>query len=217
MILNYIKRPNYSGNIRNTACSLSLAVIVKTEMRLTVAIILFLTAILCFGQNSKVIRVIDGDTFETEHGKKVRMIGINAPELSDIYGIEAKEHLKELIEHKEVILVLGKISKDKDRYQRLLRYVYYESEDINRKMIDDGFAFAYLKYKFEKSNEYENAQLESKANCNGIWSNDSNVNLKNKEKDKKRFDFKNLPAKTYLVATLLFILIIIGLVYYFKK
>lgn len=189
----------------------------KTEMRLTVTIILFLTTTLCFGQNSKVIRVIDGDTFETEDGEKVRMIGINAPELSDIFGIEAKEHLKELIEHKDVILVPGKISKDKDVYQRLLRYVYYESEDINKKMIEDGFAFAYLKYKFEKSSEYENAQLESKANYNGIWSNDSNAINKKPEKDKKSFDFKDLPTKTYLVATLLFILIVIGLIYYFKK
>lgn len=186
-------------------------------MRLTVAIILFLTTFLCFGQNSKVIRVIDGDTFETEHGEKVRMIGINAPELSDIYGIEAKEHLIELIEHKDVILVPGKISKDKDIYQRLLRYVYYESEDINKKMIEDGFAFAYLKYKFEKSSEYENAQLESKTNYNGIWSHDSNVIFKKTEKDKKNFDFKDLPTKIYLVATLLFILIVIGLIYYFKK
>ncbi|MDE0471423.1 MAG: hypothetical protein OXH57_05735 [Ekhidna sp.] len=63
----------------------------------------------------------------------------------------------------------------------------------------------------------ENAQLESKANYNGIWSNDSNVIIKKTEKNKRSFDFKDLPAKTYLVATLLFILIVIGLIYYFKK
>jgi micrococcal nuclease len=143
------------------------------------------------------------------------MIGINAPELSDIFGIEAKEHLKHLIEYKTVTLTRDQISNESDRYQRLLRYVYYEGVDINKKMIDDGFAFAYLKYKFSKSKEYESAQKKSKENFNGIWANDSNK--KTKIKKDKKIDFNELNPKTYLMMALLFTLAIIGFIYYFKK
>jgi micrococcal nuclease len=59
-----------------------------------------LTTLVCFGTTTKVTRIIDGDTFETETGEKVRLIGINAPEISDIFGQEAKQHLANLIDQK---------------------------------------------------------------------------------------------------------------------
>ena len=62
-----------------------------------------------FGQEITVVRVIDGDTFVIEGGERVRMIGINAPELKDIYGVESKNHLKTLIESKYVNLIKGVI------------------------------------------------------------------------------------------------------------
>src|SRR5699024_5466472 len=113
--------------------------------------IFLLSTIACFATQTKVTRVIDGDTFEIESGEKVRLIGINAPEMSDFYGLEAKEHLTDLIENKSVYLQPDNISNDRDRYQRLLRYVIIGGIDVNKKMISDGFAFAYLKYKFSKS------------------------------------------------------------------
>ena len=87
-------------------------------------------------------RIIDGDTFETESGEKVRLIGINAPEISDIFGQEAKLHLANLIDGKTIDLQSDNISKNRDRYSRLLRYVFLDNTDINKQMISDGFAFA---------------------------------------------------------------------------
>ena len=46
---------------------------------------------------------------------------------------------------KTVELQRDEISKDKDRYERLLRYVILEGIDINKKMIFEGYLFAYLK------------------------------------------------------------------------
>ena len=109
----------------------------------------------CFGQEIRVDRVIDGDTFVIEGGERVRMIGINAPELKDIYGVESKNHLKTLIESKYVNLIKGDVTANKDYFKRLLRYVYLDSTDINLKMIEDGFASAYLKYPFSKSKQYK--------------------------------------------------------------
>ena len=108
-----------------------------------------------FWQEIRVVRVIDGDTFVIEGGERVRMIGINAPELKDIYGVESKNHLKTLIESKYVNLIKGDITANKDYFKRLLRYVYLDSTDINLKMIEDGFASAYLKYPFSKSKQYK--------------------------------------------------------------
>jgi micrococcal nuclease len=186
-------------------------------MKYKLSIILIFISILCFGEETKVIRIIDGDTFETVSGEKVRMIGINAPEISDIFGLYAKEHLKSLIENEYITLIGDQLSNDKDMYQRLLRYVYLNEVDINKKMIDDGFAFAYLKYKFSKSEEYERAQLQSKENSLGIWGDKEDLNNKTGKKIDQKFSFRHLQPKIYLISVLLIILISIGFVYYFKK
>ena len=127
----------------------------KTNTMKKLLLVLLLVPVVSFGQEIKVVRVIDGDTFVIEGGERVRMIGINAPELKDIYGVESKNHLKTLIENKYVNLIKGDITDNKDYFKRLLRYVYLDSTDINLKMIEDGFASAYLKYPFSKSKQYK--------------------------------------------------------------
>ena len=83
-----------------------------------------------FGQEFKVVRVIDGDTFVIEGGERVRMIGINAPDLKDPFGVESKTHLKKLIENKYVNLIKGDDTANKDYFKRHLRYVYIDGADI---------------------------------------------------------------------------------------
>ena len=162
-------------------------------------------------------RVIDGDTFETETGEKVRLIGINAPEISDIFGQEAKQYLSYLIENKTVDLQADNISNDRDRYQRLLRYVILDGVDINKKIVSDGYAFAYLKYKFSKAIDYEQAQLEARETNKGIWG-DSKKETIIKEQEKKETSFwKDLSPKAYFVGSLVIILLLVGLFTYFKK
>ena len=186
-------------------------------MRQTITYILLLTTFVCFGTTTKVARIIDGDTFETETGEKVRLIGINAPEISDLLGLEAKQYLADLIENKTVDLKSDNISNDRDRYQRLLRYVILGGVDINKKMVSDGFAFAYLKYKFSKSIDYEQAQLKARETNKGIWG-DSKKETIIKEQEKKETSFwKELSPKVYFVGSLVFILLLVGLFTYFKK
>lgn len=186
-------------------------------MRQTITYILLLTTFVCFGTTTKVTRIIDGDTFETEAGEKVRLIGINAPEISDIFGQKAKQYLSYLIENKTVDLQADNISNDRDRYQRLLRYVILDGVDINKKMVSDGFAFAYLKYKFSKSIDYEQAQLEARETNKGIWG-DSKKETIIKEQEKKETPFwKDLSPKAYFVGSLVIILLLVGLFTYFKK
>ncbi|NPE48643.1 thermonuclease family protein [Sphingobacterium prati] len=100
----------------------------------------------------KVQRVIDGDTFVIESGGKkgerVRLIGIDAPETRKTarkevgyYGQEAKEYLRSMLTGKNVKLVfdVGK----KDRYGRLLAYVYIGGKFVNADLVEQGYAVTY--------------------------------------------------------------------------
>lgn len=155
--------------------------------------ILILLILICsnLGRAEKVIEVTDGDTFVLMNGEKVRMIGINAPEESDIFGIEAANYLSKLILNKEIVLLPDNIGKDRDRYGRLLRYAILDSVDINKKMIDDGCAFAYLKYRFSKDDEYRNAQINAQKSGYGIWGNSSKKNEPENEVIDKKVTISN--------------------------
>ena len=188
---------------------------IKT-MKVIVTYIFFMTFV-CFGTTTKVTRVIDGDTFETETGEKVRLIGINAPEISDLFGQEAKQYLSDLIENKTVVLQSDNISKDRDRYQRLLRYVILDGVDINKKMVSDGFAFAYLKFNFKNSIEYEQSQIEARETNKGIWGNSKKETIFNEQEKKGTTFWQDITPKTYFIGFLVLILLIIGFYNYFKK
>lgn len=95
-------------------------------------------------------RVIDGDTVDLEGGKRVRLIGIDAPEMwmdpptatqsgrAGCFAEESKNKLKELVENKEVRL--EKDVSETDKYDRLLRYVFVGEENVSEVIIRDGFA-----------------------------------------------------------------------------
>ena len=85
---------------------------------------------------NRVIEVIDGDTFRMANGQKVRMLGIDAPELEFCGGVEAKIELEKLIKFKKVELTEIKA----DKFGRLLAVVYENKKLINEVMIENGWA-----------------------------------------------------------------------------
>jgi micrococcal nuclease len=98
---------------------------------------------------AKVERVVDGDTldlnvdlgFSINYHKRVRLYGINAPEMkndTNNIGHEAKVYLTQLIDNKDVVI---KTQKDKtDKYGRYIVIIYLDGENINEKMVEDGKA-----------------------------------------------------------------------------
>ncbi|TLS54200.1 nuclease [Paenibacillus antri] len=96
-----------------------------------------------------VTRVVDGDTFKIDVGAKrddtVRMLGIDTPETVkpdspvEPYGKEASEYAKKLLTGANACLELD--AAERDRFDRLLAYVYLEDGTfVNEKLVAEGYA-----------------------------------------------------------------------------
>ncbi len=124
--------------------------------------------------SGQVLRVIDGDTVKvlSDNNKirRIRLAGIDAPEISQSGGNESKNALTKILGKRSVnIKVLGK-----DRYHRTLGIIFVKNEiDVNYLMIKRGHAWAYRKYlntlPLNKAIEYPKAELMAKAHKSGLW------------------------------------------------
>jgi micrococcal nuclease len=113
--------------------------------------------------------VIDGDTFRLETGEPVRLIGIDAPELSQPGGEKSREYLTHLILNKGVTLEKG--YEDRDKYNRLLRFVYIGNLCINEEMIRQGYAEArYMSSEDPRREHYLRLEIEAEIAKAGLWS-----------------------------------------------
>ena len=112
------------------------------------------------------IRVIDGDTIRAEvKGKeiKIRLVEIDAPEMSQPFGVKSKIFLNRLLYKKNVTL----IAQGEDRYGRTLGEIYANGESANTLMIKFGFAWVYDRYA-KDSSLYE-YQDQARARSLGLW------------------------------------------------
>ncbi len=107
------------------------------EHKLRPLLLLAVCTCLACTKTPQVIEVIDGDTFKTETGETVRLLGINAPEMLEPGGDIAKNALSLLILNERV--QLKKDITDTDDYGRLLRYVYTNSIFVNEELVRRGF------------------------------------------------------------------------------
>ena len=94
-------------------------------------------------EEAVVARIVDGDTFETKTGSKVRLIGVNTPEKYgkvEFYGVEASEYTQRRLAGKAVYMF--KDVSETDRYGRLLRFVFIKGESTmyNESLLQDGYA-----------------------------------------------------------------------------
>ncbi|NOR73433.1 MAG: nuclease [Mariprofundaceae bacterium] len=122
-----------------------------------------------------VAKVYDGDTFKTDDGEKVRLLGINTPEIAhsskpgEVLGRRAKSRLEELIGNRLVRLEFDREKRDK--YGRLLAHVRLrDGRWINSQMIQDGLAHLYI---FAPNFRYAGKLLEdekaARLKRSGIW------------------------------------------------
>ena len=139
-------------------------------------------------------RVVDGDTIEveileivpgpgageTEVGEEydVRFLGIDTPESVkpnspvDCFGKEASAATKALLDGQDVRLV--KDVEETDRYDRLLRYVYFGDEMANARLVANGYANVYTYPPNVRHAElFVQLEREARDNDRGLWAPDT--------------------------------------------
>jgi len=122
--------------------------------------------------DSRVLKIIDGDTVDIRGSQRVRLLNIDTPEIGQPYADEAAAFTKSLILFKNVRLELD--VKPYDAYTRMLAYVYVETETgwamANLEIVRAGLARLLIippngKYR----DEFEAALLDAMIHRRGIW------------------------------------------------
>jgi micrococcal nuclease len=120
------------------------------------------------GQQFNVTKLVDGDTIRLSSGEKVRLLNIDTPEVGQYLHDEATARLKELIGNMSVTLEPDRT--DKDKYGRLLRYVYANGTMLNLQMVREGFARSYYIAPDDRHlPEIIEAEKKAKDELTGIW------------------------------------------------
>jgi micrococcal nuclease len=108
----------------------------------------------------KVDNVVDGDTidvlidlgFDILFQSRVRLAGIDTPEsrtkdlAEKTLGLESKEYLKKYLKDAKSVVIKTEKMDSSEKYGRILGWVYVngDTESINDKMINDGYAWGYM-------------------------------------------------------------------------
>lgn len=125
------------------------------------------------GEPATVKSVHDGDTFTLTTGEKVRVLGIDTPEVppagNQCFGAEATEAATRILDGQQVELKADPQRGDKDRYGRLLRYVETDGGDFGEQMLKGGFGRVYEQYPVARTPLYREAQQAAKDNNVGLW------------------------------------------------
>lgn len=123
---------------------------------------------------------MDGDTIAVEvngQSETLRLIGIDTPEVVDprkpvqCFGREASAKAKKLLDGQKVRLEADSSQGERDKYDRLLRYVFLENgTHFNQLMIEEGYAFEYTyRTPYRHQAEFKQAEEEARKNKRGLW------------------------------------------------
>ncbi len=130
-----------------------------------------------------ITRFSDGDTITVNMNgtdETIRFIGVDTPETHDprkkvqCYGPAASAFTKNTLTAagSTVKLAADSLSNNRDRYNRLLRYVYLpDGTLLNLKLIQEGYGFYYPYFPFSKSDEFSAAQKLAQDGHKGLWGN----------------------------------------------
>jgi endonuclease YncB( thermonuclease family) len=116
----------------------------------------------------RVVSVHDGDTLravdasKTEH--KVRLVGIDAPEIGQAFGTKSRDGLTAMVKGKSVAVHAD----SEDRYGRTLARLVVEGRDVNHQMVADGLAWHFTRYSDDE--RLAAAEREARADRRGLWS-----------------------------------------------
>ena len=108
----------------------------------------------------KVENVVDGDTidvlidlgFDILFQSRVRLAGIDTPEsrtkdkAEKALGLESKEYLKKHLKDAKSVVIKTEKMNSTEKFGRILGWLYVngDTESLNDKMINDGYAWGYM-------------------------------------------------------------------------
>ena len=130
-----------------------------------------------------VVSVVDGDTVKVRMGgtvESVRLIGIDAPETNapgrpvQCFGPEASAKAAELLGGQTIRLEFDESQGRRDRYDRLLAYVWVGDVLANEWMISQGYAREFTfnePYRYQQT--FQMAEVEARAAGRGLWAADT--------------------------------------------
>ena len=127
----------------------------------------------------RIVKFDDGDTIAVDMNGKtetIRFIGVDTPETHDprkpvqCYGPEAAAYTKLTLGNQRVRLASDPLSSNRDRYDRLLRYVYLpDGTLLNEQLIKTGHGFAYTYFPFTKSALFTKDEIVAQRSKIGVW------------------------------------------------
>lgn len=139
------------------------------------------TAPVELGELVSVLSVTDGDTIRVDYrgtNEPVRFIGIDTPEVArygqrgECFGDEASDYARKKLSGAKVYLVRDGLQDDRDRYGRLLRFVFLEDQtNLNELMVRNGFATYEPQYPVAEPfrSGLVEAQRSAKSAGVGLW------------------------------------------------
>lgn len=138
-----------------------------------------------------VVKVLDGDTIVVQkagHEQTIRLVGVDTPEVESqyrqeaCYGKEASQETKRLLPAgKTVMLLPDPYAGNKDKYGRLLRYVFTDGKMINAYLVDRGLAFNYIYSKTASGAYFHSLERSARQKRVGLWSEKCNYFFETKE------------------------------------
>jgi micrococcal nuclease len=144
-------------------------------------------------QTAWVKRAVDGDTLLLTNGERVRLIGVDTPEVHEskkLYrdaersgkdiktikalGRRASALTKKKVDKKQIRLefdVNNAYINQRDKYGRILAYVYLtDGTFLNAEIVNPGYGFAYTRFPFKYMEEFRRYEREARERERGLWS-----------------------------------------------
>jgi endonuclease YncB( thermonuclease family) len=136
------------------------------------------------GKTFKVVKAVDGDTIDIDvpDGKyphtRIRLWGVDTPETKDprkpgfvgFFGPEASAFTKDQTLHKNVRIELEEGKDPRDKYHRLLAWVYLpDGRLLNRVLVEQGYGYADPRFPHHLEKEFKHLQAAAMNAHRGLW------------------------------------------------
>jgi micrococcal nuclease len=135
-------------------------------------LIAFFAILLCAGHGfsaeypATVTGISDGDTIKIMNNgvqERIRLYGIDCPEKGQPYGQAAKKFTMNAVSGKQVLIK----PVSKDRYGRIVAWVFYDDKCLNKELLRTGLAWHYKKY--SKDHELADIEVDARLRKAGLW------------------------------------------------